>query len=127
MFEDNLIYTAIPRDLPGDYQARGINYDAMSADTSPKIGSFSQKFWGYLEAAVDTIAEIPDNLGKDLKSGYETAVSGVKTVVKDTTDVVGSGVSNLAGGFVVPVLLLAGALAVVLYYGGKSGAIRISR
>lgn len=127
MFDENKIYQSVSPDFPGDYQMKGVNYSALDSDTSPKIGSFTQKFWAYFDAAVDTIVEIPENLGKDLKSGYEVGVSGVKRVVDDTTGIVGSGVATLSGGLAVPIFILAGALAVVLYFGGKSGAVRITR
>lgn len=83
-----------------------------------KIGAeLKQDFsWGQLASDVDVIKS-------GVVSGYDTAKSAVTTVVTD----IGTPVENALSSIYTRVIIIVVVLGGVIYFAGKSGALRVSK
>jgi hypothetical protein len=99
----------------------GINTTYGNSRGTPAISSHAvgSDWW---DAAISTIAEMPSHLKEDLTAGWDTAVSGGKAVAR--------GVTSVAAEVVDPalnrVILIVAVLGVVIYFAGKSGALKMT-
>lgn len=80
-----------------------------------------------LTDAVDNVREGLSVVGHAVESGYESTISGAKTVIGDAVGIATTPITSLfenAGGYILIGIAVIGAL---IYVAGKSGAVKIDR